>query len=258
VGLGEWSPTTIAAVIADLRDPPAQKTRARGYEITASGVMWSEDGTGFREGGRKRELLVIQDEHARFKLGNRLSDGPADEEAVCQNLRRAFAKHGAPLVLKHDGDSIFHGHRIQQLLTEHQVVELTGPPGYPPYNGKQERSMRDVKSYERAMRRHGVQASLRERLVSTMQDLNEDRPRPVLGGRTAREAFEEDRVPLPDRVIFREEVTQTEKALRARARSRSELGSARRRAVELVLLRYGLLREWRDVSTISPEKRRTE
>ena len=33
------------------------------------------------------------------------------------------------------------------------VTELTGPRHYPQYNGKKERSMRDIKSYERAMRR---------------------------------------------------------------------------------------------------------
>ena len=179
-GLGIWSPTTIAALIADLKEEPRPKAQARGYEITASGVMWSEDGTGFREQGRKKELLVIQDEHARLKLACRLVDGPADETAVYENLARAFAEQDPPLVLKHDGGGIFHGQRIRQLLQEHQVVELTGPPGYPQYNGKKERSMRDIKSFERAMRRHGAQGTLRHRLGTALHDLNEERPRPIL------------------------------------------------------------------------------
>jgi len=67
-------------------------------------------------------------------------------------------------------------------LAEHQVIELTGPRRYPQYNGKQERSMRDIKSYERAMRRHGVKGRLIERLDTTIEDLNEHRtssPYPV-------------------------------------------------------------------------------
>ena len=108
-GLGAWSATTIAAVIADLRDEPREKPPTVRYEIVGSNVMWSEDGTGFKDRGRKKELVVAQDEHARFKVGYELVDGPADEDAVHRNLEAAFARYGAPLVLKHDGGSIFHG-----------------------------------------------------------------------------------------------------------------------------------------------------
>ncbi len=247
-GLGVWSATTIAAVIADLKDPHEEHPAQRRYEITGSDVMWSEDGTGFKERGRKKELVVAQDEHARFKVGYELVDGPADEEAVCRNLERAFASYGAPLVLKHDGGSIFHGQRIQALLRRHRVTELTGPRHYPQYNGKKERSMRDIKSFERAMRRHGPPSRLAQRIDAAVTDLNEDRPRPVLGGRTAREAFERDRVPLPPRGDFIKEVNQTEKKLREEAVTRGERDGARRRAVEHVLMNYGLMKETGDVS----------
>jgi transposase InsO family protein len=235
-------------VIEDLRDDAVEKEQSVRYEIKASGVMWSEDGTGFRDRGRKKELLVIQDEHARLKLRHRLVDGPADEGAVYANLRAAFSEHGAPLVLKHDGGSIFHGQRIRELLAAHQVTELTGPCRYPQYNGKQERSMRDIKGYERAMRHHGVRGRLRDHLEVTISDLNEERPRPVLGGRTAREAYEQDRGQLPDRQDFIVAVNSKETELRAVAQSRSELESSRRRAIEQVLLRYGLMKQWCDVS----------
>jgi hypothetical protein len=68
--------------------------------------------TGFRQRGRKQELLVVQDEHARLKLHWRLVDGPARAEDVHAYLESAFARHGAPLVLKHDGDAIFHEPRV--------------------------------------------------------------------------------------------------------------------------------------------------
>ncbi len=241
-GLGRWSAGTLAAAIADLReerqpDPPAVR-----FEITGKNVMWSEDGTGFRERGKKKELLVVQDEHARLKLNWRLVSGPARAEDVHAYLEEAFSRYGAPLVLKHDGDAIFHEARIEELLRRHQVVELTVPRGYPRYNGKKERSMRDIKSYERAMRRHGAGGSLRTRLSATMQDLNEERPRPVLGGRTAREVYEGDRRRLLDRSTFVTEVRDTEGSLRRAATSRSERESSHRRAVERVLMRYSLMR----------------
>jgi hypothetical protein len=247
-GLGNWSATTIAAGIADLRDEPEKKPPGIRYEIVGSNVMWSEDGTGFKDRGRKKELVVAQDEHARFKIGYELVDGPADEKAVCRNLEVAFARYGAPLVLKHDGGSIFHGRRIRALLGKHQVTELTGPCHYPQYNGKKERSIRDIKSYERAMRRHGRRSLLKHRINAAVRDLNEDRPRPMLRGRVAREVFEQDRIPLPNRRVFREEVNRTERELRHVAVTSAETDSARRRAVEGVLLAYGFMKEIGDVS----------
>lgn len=247
-GLGTWSATTIADVIADLRDEPEKKPPMVRYEIVGSNVMWSEDGTGFKDRGRKKELVVAQDEHARFKVGHELVDGPANEDAAHRNLEAAFTTYGAPLVLKHDGGSIFHGRRIRALLRKHQVTELTGPRHYPQYNGKKERSIRDIKSFERAMRRHGPPSDLRQRIDAAVHDLNDDRPRPVLAGRTARNVFEQDQIPLPDRQEFRKEVARTERQLHDAATTRAERDAARRRAVEHVLLAYGLMKEIGDVS----------
>jgi hypothetical protein len=128
------------------------------------------------------------------------------------------------------------------------VTELTGPPHYPQYNGKKERSMRDIKGFERAMGRHAPPSTLTERIEAAIHDLNEVRPRPVLGGRTAREVFERDRIRLPERRKFIQEVNLTERTLRAQATTRRQRDSARRRAVEHVLLAYGLMKETGDVS----------
>jgi transposase InsO family protein len=246
--LGDWSAGTVAAVIADLREDEEDKPSPVRYEMTATSVMWSEDGTGFRQRGRKQELLVVQDDHSRRKLNWDLADGPATAQDVWRYLEKAFNKYGAPLVLKHDGDGIFHTPEITTLLEKHQVLDLTSPPGHPGYNGKQERSMRDIKSYERAMRKHGDKGTLDHRIRVTMKDLNDDRPRPVLGGRTAREAYNEGQVPLPDRRLFREEVESRKRKLLSLARSRDEVRKARRLAIEQTLLCYGLMEIEGDVS----------
>jgi hypothetical protein len=240
-GLGSWSATTIAAVIADLREADQPTPGPLQLEVMAPDVMWSEDGTGLRHHGRKRELLVVQDECARLKLNWRVVDGPAASRDVVSYLEEAFARSGPPLVLKHDGDAIFHDRRVTALLERHGVVALTSPPGWPGYNGKQERSMRDVKSHERALRRHGVKGSLAHRLDLTMKDLNDDRPRPVLRGRTAREVYADRTVPLPNRQAFIAAVGKEEARLRAAASSRTEAASARRRAIENTLIGDGLM-----------------
>ena len=240
-GLGDWSAGTLAVVVNDLREPEEETLPAVRYEMTASNVMWSEDGTGFKQRGKKQELLVVQDEHSRLKLNWDLVSGPATAQDVERYLVKAFERYGAPLVLKHDGDSIFHAPRIRALLEKHQVLDLTSPPGHPGYNGKQERSMRDIKSYERAMRKHGDNGPLMNRIHVTMQDLNEDRPRPVLGGRTAREAYEKGLARLPGRLLFKQEVESRESSLLASARTRKEARQARRWAIEQTLMCYGLM-----------------
>ena len=134
-GLGSHSPTTIAAVIEDLREEPEPEPTPLRYEVAAPGVMWSEDGAGFLDSGRKRELLLVQDECARFKTGHDLCPGPATGADVRRVLEKAFAEHGAPLVLKRDGGSIFDEQSVRDLLDEHGVVALTSPPATPRYKG---------------------------------------------------------------------------------------------------------------------------
>jgi transposase InsO family protein len=250
-GLGRWSAGTIARVIADLMPALEEPAKPKRYEIAAPMVMWSEDATSFRDRGRKKELLVLQDECSRYKVNWALAPGPVGAAQVEAYLQEAFDKHGAPLVLKHDGDGIFHDQRVKDLLDRYDVVSLTSPPSYPPFNGKKERSMRDIKSFERALRKHRVGASLSQRIHMAMYDLNDQRPRPVLGGRIACERFAQDRMTLPNRKRFRREVETKQRELEAEAESRREVQAARRRAVIAVLSRYKLI-NWRgDVSTNS-------
>lgn len=249
-GLGCFSAGTITRVIKDLKPlPPQERQKPKKYEIAAPMVMWSEDGAALRDGNRKRELLVAQDECSRFKTNWHLAQKFAKADEVEAYLRKAFERYGAPLVLKHDGGSIFHDPAVNRLLDEYQVVELTSPRAYPPFNGKKERSMRDIKSYEWAIRKHSSEYTLQERIEMSMKDLNEDRPRPVLAGHTAREVFKHNRACLPDRRRFRLEVDTLQVELEANAGSRQEKEKARRRAVIAVLSRYNLIKWKGNVST---------
>ncbi len=101
--------------------------------------------------------------------------------------------------------------------------------------------MRDIKSYERAMRKHGDRGLLETRIRVTMKDLNKDRPRPVLGGQTATEAYREGLAQLPDRRLFREDVASRKEKLLSLAKSRDEVRKAHRQAIEQTLWCYGLM-----------------
>lgn len=216
--------------------------------------MWAEDGAAFRDRGRKRELLVVQDECSRFKINCHLAKGTAKASDVESYLRDAFKKYGAPLVLKHDGAKIFHDSRISRLLEEYQVVELTSPKAYPPFNGKKERSVRDIKSYERAVRRNTSGYSLSDRIEMSIHDLNRDRPRPVLNGKTAQEVFKNTRIRLPDRRLFKMQVDTRQAELIAKSQTKKEVESTRRKAVIDVLSHYKLICWKENVSTDSKTK----
>jgi transposase InsO family protein len=255
---GAFATDTIARAIKSLRDKEPEKKEPKRYEVTAPDVMWSEDGTGFKENGRKRELLVAQDECSRFKVNHRLADGPAKGKDVANYLEEAFEEHGPPLVMKRDGHKIFKDQEVDDVLDRYGVLSLVGPPYYPMYNGKKERSMRDIKTYERSMRRHGPKHTmLIQRIDAAIHDLNEERPRPILGGHTAREVYENAPRVHVDRKQFKKEVDLRESQLKAAARSGKEENSARRRAIEQVLLSYGLLAKREDVLTNLREKKWT-
>jgi hypothetical protein len=256
-GLGHFSPTTIGRAITDLTPKNKPKRKVRRIRVTASNVIWSEDGLGFRERGRKHELLAVGDEHARCELGHRLVTGPAKGRDVVAYLEQAFQEHGPPLVLKQDRGSNLNDHRVKQLCDRYGVLLLNSPSGYPPYNGRRERANRDIRQYVYAMGRDGPPRSLAERIDAAIHDLSEERPRPVLGGRTAREVYDADKQKLPNRWWLIKEVNALEVRIKQDARNRADLDSARRRAIESVLLSHGLVKYGLDAETDFSARRAT-
>ena len=250
-GLGSYSPTTIAKAIADLVPAKRKQKKAAQYEIAAPMVMWSQDATGFRQEGKKQEMMVLQDENPRLKLSYHLVPRAINEQDVLVYLRLAFETFGAPLILKQDNISYQNTQKLNDLCDEFGVILLNSPPGYPPYNGKKERSMRDIKSFERALRWDGIGDSLQERIELAMQDLNEERPRPMLNGLTARETFQKRNRTLPNRQKFKMEVLTRQLELEQNATSEWQKKAARRKAVEEVLLDYDLLNWKGDMPTNS-------
>lgn len=241
-GIGRWAPETIAKVIEDMKPKPEKKRKPLRYEITEPMVMWSEDGAGFKDGKRKREAMILQDECARYKVHTRLAEGPATEQHVLEYLEEASQTHGAPLILKQDNIAYQNTEAIQKLCDRHGVLLLNSPTHYPQYNGKKERSVRDIKGYVRALQKNRVGENLEEQLALAVKDLNDDRPRPVLGGHTAWEVFTHRRRRLPDRKQFLIRVQTKQLELEEKATDRKEKQAARRRAVEQVLLHYGLIK----------------
>ena len=114
---------------------------------------------------------------------------------------------------------------------------------------------REVRQYERALR--PSHHDLEERINEAVDDLNNHRPRPVLDGRTAAETQAIRIAPLPARKRFKQEVESKQHQLERLATSPALKIAARRRAVEAVLSRYGLIQWNADVSTESRPENRT-
>ena len=117
--------------------------------------------------------------------------------------------------------------------------------------------MRDIKGYVRGLKRRNKGENLQQQIGLATKDLNEDRPRPVLKGKTAKEVFEQRSIRLPSRKQFRIRVKTRQIELEEKARDRRELHAARRKAVEEVLLHYDLLKWKGDASTYLNAKRVT-
>ncbi len=80
-------------------------------------VFWRKEKETNKAGAKKRH-----------KLNHRLIRGPARSGDACEHLKQAFDRCGPPLVLKHDGGSIFHEKQVTDLLHRYGVVSLTSPP----------------------------------------------------------------------------------------------------------------------------------
>jgi len=95
-GLGSFSPTTVSRLVSDLRPTPDVHPSKMRYVVGRPMALWSEDGSKLRERGRKHELLLVQDECSRLKVGHGLVRGSATaddvrrvlETALCQPLLR--------------------------------------------------------------------------------------------------------------------------------------------------------------------------
>ncbi len=100
------------------------------------GTVWTTD---FREeslptDGTFRYTLLVRD----LGSGMMLAAVPCEVKTsatVAAVLRRLFAEHGAPLVLKSDNGGEFLGEEVEAVLREHGVWPLLSPAYMPKYNG---------------------------------------------------------------------------------------------------------------------------
>jgi hypothetical protein len=164
-----------------------------------------------------------------------------DARSVARALDRDFSLHGAPLVLRLDQAKCHDAEPVPDVLAEHRVLALHGPPRYPQYYGQLERQNREHRAW---LDRVGPlsAARLADELDRMRVALNASWPRRTLGWQTAEERWNQRPLLSIDRDALCDEVTELAHSLRPPASTHlNSRCPAWRRAIELTLTRHGLL-----------------
>lgn len=187
----------------------------------------------------KRYFAKIQDDYARLSLKRALTNRKGSifgGQFVQEHLESA----PKPLVFKFDLE--FDTPDFYAILLRHRVVPLPSPAARPQFNGKTERSYRDVKDWLREFESdvYWSEEELTTELGFCFQQIDEVDEREVLGGRTARAAYETSpRADVDSDIFFSDAVEMYDKVMQT-SKAPPPSGAWRYAAKE-TLKKYGLV-----------------
>jgi transposase InsO family protein len=160
------------------------------------GEIWAEDFTDVTVEGSTFKAAVLLDTYDRYYLGwavARRATAELVRQPVDQALEKTDGKRPEKFLMSDNG-SQYISEAHEQLLTSAEIVQRRIPACVPQYNGCVEGGMRELKSafynvWERRIREGADEGKiLLERveasLAETVRLMNEEIPRPSLGGVT--------------------------------------------------------------------------
>jgi len=189
-----WAPRTLLReALKSLKAEHRAEGRRReaglrvSLEVLQRDVLWCLDGTHLgRVECRGVEAQVLREAATRRSL--HLSVGAAaTQDDVLTLLERMKSAGRLPLVLGTDNGSAYTGDRVARWLDENHVTHLRNLPHTPRHNPRAERAIGELKAESElgsGVTLTGVEEA-RERIEAARSRLDELRPRPCLGGRTA-------------------------------------------------------------------------
>ena len=238
--------SVIAQTIEEERRRKSREDResAVRYEISAPDAVWSEDFIDIKEG----RVLRVQDECSRFILGWEHRQA-WEHPHVARFMAAAMERYGAPLFFKHDLGTEFTSGTFQSLLRGSKVIAFPNPPRYPKYNGKHERTNGSVRYWlARVNRDLPTLEDVLDEMKRSLLDLNYDRRKEVLGGRTPEQVYRQEARTSLDRAVPYSEWNELHRKLATKTlpwnqgiQIRGEF-QAMRIAALVVLKRYDLVR----------------
>lgn len=165
-----------------------------------------------------------------------------DAAAVAEAVASDFAHNGAPLVWRVDRWKAHVTGPVLEVLDQHQVLLMHGPPHCPRFYGQLERQNREHRAWFDELGRCDI-GRLRGECESMREAFNELVPRRTLAWRTAGAAWR-----ARDKVrVDRRELAQEVEELKERLRKQEALrvaypGLVERLAIQAALINRGLLR----------------
>jgi transposase len=187
-----------------------------------------------------RTALIASDASVPYRTTARVVPAYTAEH-VARTIEQDVREHGAPLVLRMDRASSHRAPLVSELLREHGVLVLHGPPRHPQYYGQHERQNRDHQAWLDGVP-HDDDAELEEAMQRMLRALNGVWRRKALGWRTPSEAWLARTTADVDRRSLRDEVLERAQHLHEKLRDRSDAEElARRLAIEQALEDRGLV-----------------
>lgn len=210
--------------------------------LTTPGVVRGMDGMYFRSTDGRLHALFTADAAIPYRTSVK-TGAHYDASLVADTLRSDIEHNGAPLVYRLDRASAHDAPPVRQLLEEHQVLVLHGPPRCPRFYGQHERQNREHRAWEAELARlpaEQIEPRLREILVA----LNAIWRRRALNWRTASEAWARRPMLTVDRKALREEVSEQAARIARQLQHRGRPADlAERLAIEQALETRGYLRQ---------------
>ncbi len=228
---------SVAKILREYRGPrpgrakPAHDGRTR---FLFRDVMWSSDCTETDSG---RVLLRTTDEKSDFTLGYNVVRSENAEE-ITEHAENIIARFGrAPLVWKYDNGSAFKSKMFENLLDRYGIIPYPIHRRSPWTNGRTECGHKDVHRWVALAEKAGLtEESFMKDLDEGMLMLNYEKPRAVLGYKTAARTYFEDRgVTEEDRVNLWKEVERIQVNF---------VEYNHRRVVRIAMQNLGLYEEW--------------
>jgi len=173
--------------------------------LHAAGVMRGIDAMCLATPAGPRYALIAADAAVPYRTSLALSDR-YDTQLAVELLERDIERHGAPLVIRADRAKAHDTPEVRDILRQHHILMLHGPPRYPRFYGQLERQNREHRAWLGAIC-DPLGASMQQLLERMLYCLNYLWPRRALAWRTAADIWHErDPISHGTRYNFEQEV----------------------------------------------------
>ena len=238
-GLSRRQAARIKCATLTLIEQERQKALTK-VSVAAAGLIRGLDAMHLTNNDTKCYALVCADAAIPYRTSITLG-AHYDAALVAHTLERDIADHGAPLILRADRARAHDSPPVKQILEEHRVLMMHGPPRYPCFYGQLERQNREHRAWLAALI-DPLGEPMQRLLERMIYCLNTWWPRRSLGWKTATEAWKERSGISIDRQSFNEEVHNRARHLERQIDLRAKPADLiQRLAIEQTLQNLGYL-----------------